>query len=127
MSIETASPAPLSAALALAPGASRMRKALLWQCRKHPSIGFRCGQEWLAIAMLRTRSCGRLELALMIGRAAIPHMRALVRQAHLTLSALCQHHCVFAVIHPANVAGQRMAALIGMKPVRGTGRHWMRV
>jgi hypothetical protein len=126
MSVVVVSPAPMSAALNLAPMAARYRKAVLWQVRNYQSIGFEAAGQWIAVAMMRPRPCGRLELALLICRKAMPHMRALVRQAQLTLALLAQNYVVFAIIDTANRAGQRMAAMIGMTPVRGTGKRWMR-
>lgn len=118
------SPAPYDAILQLALPAARMRKAMLWQVRKHDSLAVYCEDAPLAVAMFRQRPFNRIELAVAISRRAAPHMRGLVRIAHLTLARLCDHATVFAIIDPGNEAGLRMAKLIGLSRRYSAARHW---
>ena len=119
-----AHPAPLSAILEIAPPREFQRKQVLWQVRLHRSLAIYRDNEVLAVAMFREKSCRRLELALCISPKAKPHMLALCRFAHLTLSQFAHDRLVFATIRAENRAGQRMARLAGFRPSK-VRNHWI--
>jgi hypothetical protein len=118
-------PAPRSAVLEVLPGWSHQRKAILFQARTFESTAICLGDTCHAVAMMRARSCGRVEFALVIRRSAAVHMRALIRIAQLTLSRIAQDHLVFARVHPANHQGQRMARLTGFVKHRAGPEIWI--
>lgn len=95
------------------------------QGRTFPTTAIYRGDQVLAVAFFRVQSCKRLEFALAIHRDAKPHMRALVRLAHLTLSRLAETHLVFANVDPRNSAGRRMAQLTGFDPSRAGPKIWI--
>lgn len=118
-------PAPRSAVLEVLPGWSHRRKAILFQARTFDSTAIYLGDTCLAVAMMRQRSCLRIEFALAIRREASAHMRPLIRIAQLTLGAIAQDHLVFARVHPANQQGQRMARLTGFVKSRAGVEIWI--
>jgi len=118
-------PAPRSAVLEVLPGWSHQRKAILFQARTFESTAIYLGETCHAVAMMRTRSCNRLEFALIIRRSAAVHMRPLIKIAQLTLSRIAQDHLVFARVHPANHQGQRMARLTGFVKHKAGPEIWI--
>jgi hypothetical protein len=118
-------PAPRSAVLEVLPGWSHQRKAILFQARTFESTAIYLDETCKAVAMMRGRSCGRVEFALVIRRSASAHMRALIRIAQLTLSRIAQDHLVFARVHPANLQGQRMARLTGFVKHKAGPEIWI--
>lgn len=72
----------------------------------------------MALVMFGRHGWRRIEMALVIAPAAHRHMRRLVAMAQLTLGAMAETHLIIASIHPANRAGQRMAAMVGFRPSR---------
>jgi len=118
------SPAPRSAVLEVLPGWSHQRKAILFQARTFETTAIYMGDRCMAVAMMRSRSCGRVEFALVIPRSAGVHMRTLIRIAQLTLSRIAQDHLVFARVHPANHQGQRMARLTGFVKSKAGPEIW---
>lgn len=115
------SPAPATAALALAGPWPRMRRLVLAQVRSHQSAAIYRGSELLALAMFAPFDGKRLEIALAIEPVAARHMRRLVRLAHLTLTTIAQSQSIVAVVRPGNLAGERMARASGFRAVRQTG------
>lgn len=93
------------------------RRVLQLQRRKCQTIAYYgASGELLAIAMMYPWRARRVELAMSIQRAAVPHMLQLVKTAQLTLSQIADAGIlVFARIHPLNRAGQRMARLCGFR------------
>jgi hypothetical protein len=118
-------PAPRWAVLEVLPGWSHQRKAILFQSRTFESTAICLGETCHAVAMMRARSCGRVEFALVIRRSAAIHMRPLIRIAQLTLSQIAQDRLVFARVHPANDQGQRMARLTGFVKSRAGAEIWI--
>ncbi|TGP93834.1 MULTISPECIES: hypothetical protein [unclassified Mesorhizobium] len=82
------------------------------------TVGIYRGEECLAVAYFGRHGWRRREFALSIAPEAAPHMRKLVRIAQLTLFAMAETHLIVANVHPANLAGQRMAALVGFRAAR---------
>lgn len=82
------------------------------------TVGIYRGQDCLAVAYLGRHGWRRREFALSIAPEAAPHMRKLVRIAQLTLFAMAETHLIVANVQPANLAGQRMAALVGFRAAR---------
>lgn len=118
-------PAPRSAVMEVLPGWSHQRKAILFQARTFDSTAILLGETCHAVAMMRDRSCGRVEFALVIRRSAGQHMRPLIRIAQLTLSRIAQDRLVFARVHPANLQGQRMARLTGFVKSKAGPEIWI--
>ncbi|YBV97537.1 hypothetical protein M1D80_11850 [Phyllobacteriaceae bacterium JZ32] len=118
--VRAVSPAPFAALLEAGGARSYLRRALIAQRLKTESIAFYgSDDELLAIGMLYAWRRRRVELALSIRRAALPHMRQLIRTAHLTLSQMADAGIlVFCRVNPMNRAGQRMAVLVGFRPGR---------
>ncbi|WP_127523658.1 hypothetical protein [Mesorhizobium sp. Z1-4] len=107
------SPAPGSAALAVAGARARERRGVLAQVRTADSLAVYRGSEPLAVVMLARHGWRRTEMAMAIRREAAPHMRRLIRLAQLTLFRLAQDRLIVVSIQPSNLAGQRMAMLSG--------------
>ena len=118
-------PAPASAVLACAGRGVWMRRALILQAAGNQSCALVHRRDGvLAVAMFQERRGRRVHMALSIGRAAIPHMRALVRHAQLTLRAMTETGLtVGATVAADNPQGQRMAALAGFR--RANRTHWI--
>lgn len=78
----------------------------------------------LAVGYLRPGRGRCMHFALAIRRDAAPHMRLLIRFAHLTLDRIAQTGTVVVTeIHPENRQGQRMARLAGFRRWRlGTAK-----
>lgn len=112
------SPAPRSAALACAGAGARVRRLQLKQVRDNDSVAVYRGADVLAVVYFGRHGWRRVEMALAIAPAAVPHMARLVRMAQLTLFAMAETHLIVAVIRPFNRAGQRMAMLVGFQPSR---------
>jgi hypothetical protein len=112
------SPVPPSLALRFGGAGSLRRRAVIYQCRIAQAIAYVTENgEPVALAMLDTRRARRAELAISFMPVARQHMRALIRQAQLTLSAIVQARIlVFARIAPGNERGQHMARLAGFRP-----------
>jgi hypothetical protein len=72
----------------------------------------------IALAMFGRHGWRRVELALSITPDAHRHMRRLVRIAHLTLWAMAETRIIVAHVDPANLAGIRMARLVGFRPAK---------
>ncbi|WP_336071483.1 hypothetical protein [Nitratireductor rhodophyticola] len=108
---------PPSLAMRFGGASSLYRRAMVHQCRIGQAVAFLAGDEPLALAMLDTRRSRRAELAIRFRPAARQHMRALIREAQLTLPAFVQARIlVFARISPRNPRGQRMARIAGFRP-----------
>lgn len=112
------SPAPRVAGLALAGGRARERRGVLAQIRKVDSVAIYRGDEPIAVAMFDRHGWKRVEMALAVAPDAARHMGRLVRMAQLTLFAMAETHLIVVSVHPANEAGQRMAALVGFRRAR---------
>ncbi len=107
-------PAPRWAALEAAGRWPFMRRAMILQRLKCETVAFVDGDELLAIGMLFRLRTRLVEFALAITPAARPHMRRLIRHAHLTLAAIAETGVlVMSRISPSNEAGKRMARLTG--------------
>jgi hypothetical protein len=119
-----ARPATPGDALDFAGGRSLLRKALLWQVRNHPSeVIETAAGEPLALVMLQWHSKARVEVSIHFRPLARQHMAPLVRLAQLTLARLGQDGVMaMASVRDTNAAGQRMARLAGLRPVRLTAR-----
>ncbi|RUW41711.1 hypothetical protein, partial [Mesorhizobium sp. M8A.F.Ca.ET.021.01.1.1] len=109
------SPASRAATLSLAGAGARVRRLVLAQVRSSlvETVGIYRGEQCLAVVYFGRHGWRRREMALSIAPEAAPHMRKLVRIAQLTLFAMAETHLIVANVHPANLAGQRMAALAG--------------
>lgn len=118
-------PARPSAILAVAGAQVHMRRLAMLQGRTFPTTAIYRGDQVLAVAFFRVHSCKRLEFALAIHSAAKPHMRGLIRLAHLTLARLAETYLVFANVHPRNSAGRRMARLTGFDPSKAGPQFWI--
>lgn len=121
------SPAAWPDVLEIAGRSGFFRRALILQRAKCDTIAFHAGGTLLAVAMLYRMRARRVEMALAIAPAAAAHMRALIRQAQLTLAVIAQTGVlVFARIDEANAQGQRMARLTGFRPGRmRDGTIWL--
>ncbi|HHV67279.1 MAG TPA: hypothetical protein GXX48_06505 [Ochrobactrum intermedium] len=118
--IKIVSPAPWHAVIEAGKNRPFLRRALVMQKRTSDTIAYLDrDDQLLAVAMLLARRSRRIEFALALDRAALPHMRTLIRIAHLTLSQMLDAGLVvFCRINPFNKAGQRMARLVGFRPAR---------
>ncbi|WP_295805923.1 hypothetical protein [uncultured Nitratireductor sp.] len=115
--LKRVTPVPPSLAMSFGGASSLYRRAMVHQCRIGQAVAFLAGDEPLALAMLDTRRNRRAELAIRFRPAARQHMRALIREAQLTLPAFVQARIlVFARISPRNLRGQRMARIAGFRP-----------
>jgi hypothetical protein len=112
------SPASRAATLDLAGAGARVRRLMLAQVRYVETVGIYRGDQCMAVVYFGRHGWRRTEMALSISPAAAPHMRKLVRIAQLTLFAMADTRLIVANVHPANRAGQRMAALVGFRAAR---------
>lgn len=117
--IEIMTPAPRVCVMELAThGRTRMR-AMLWQHRLCETQAYLHQGKLLAIAYWWSHGRRRAELCLQFSPNAVPHMRALVRIAHLTLQELAENGVlVFARVAPGNLRGRKLARLAGFCPSR---------
>lgn len=128
MSAVTAiAPAPWPAMLEMGGRSGFMRRAFILQRAKCDTIAYFAGGELLAVAMFFPVRRRLVELALAFAPAAARHMRALVRQAHLTLSRIAQTGVlVFARVEVGYARGARLAGLSGFSPGRLRDRQiWL--
>lgn len=115
--LKRVSPVPPSVALLFGKASGYFRRGTLHQCRIGKAVAFFAGETPVALAMFDTRRARRAELAIGFMPAARHHMRALIREAQLTLPAIRQSRIVlFARIAPVNKRGRRMARLAGFEP-----------
>ncbi|WCA60342.1 hypothetical protein G6M16_007465 [Agrobacterium tumefaciens] len=113
--VTVTSPAAWLDCLACAGGRALARKAAIWQRSSGESVSLHAGDELLAIAYLVPDLDGRWEFCLSLRPPARPHMRELVRIAHLTLAALAQNRTVITHVTENNRSGVRMARLVGFR------------
>ncbi|CDX54559.1 hypothetical protein MPL1032_190149 [Mesorhizobium plurifarium] len=118
------SPASRAATLGLAGAGARVRRLVLAQVRNVETVGVYLGDECMAVVYFGRHGWRRTEFAMSISPAAAPHMRKLVRIAQLTLFAMADTRLIVANVHPANRAGQRMAALVGFRAARLKQPGW---
>ncbi len=114
--LRAVSPAPLWAALEVAPPSRRGRGCVLMQTARFDSIAYFDGDELAAVAMLipLPERPGVVELCIGFAPPARRCMRALIRAAHSTLPMIADTGVVVtAVVSPRNPAGLRMARLAG--------------
>jgi hypothetical protein len=91
---------------------------VLRQVRDVDSAAVYLGDQPMAAVFFGRHGWRRIEMALAIAPEARAHMKRLVRMAQLTLLPMADASLVVANVHPANRAGQRMAALVGFRPAR---------
>jgi len=81
------------------------------------TVAFHAGNELICISYLYPFPDQRFEFCLAISPSARPHMRQLVRFAHLTLDRLIQTGAIItARVRSGNRSGARMARLVGFVP-----------
>ncbi|MGR6465437.1 hypothetical protein [Rhizobium sp. PAMB 3182] len=112
-------PASYTACLTCAGAGALARKAAIWMRQKGDTAAFLDGEAAVAVGYLVPVKAGEREFCLAILKAARPHMRELVRIAHLTLSAVAQNDRVICRISEGNRTGERMARLVGFQPEGG--------
>jgi hypothetical protein len=116
-------PAPRTAALALAGPRARERRGVLAQLRNDDSAAVYRDGEPVALVMFRNRF-GSIQMALCLSPDAVPHLRRLVRLAQLTLDRLAHDRPVVARVRPGHRPGERMAAMVGFRRVRAGQAGW---
>jgi hypothetical protein len=103
-----------------------IRQAQILMRLKSDTLAIRDGDALLAVAYLWPHSDSERELCLALRPAARPHLVALCRFAHLTLSRLAHAGItVSARVSPGHRAGERMARLVGMSPDPSSSGLWM--
>lgn len=107
------SPAPRTAALDLAGAGARVRRIVLQQVRNFETVAIYRGDDCMAVVYFCRHGWRRTEMAMSIAPAAAKHMGRLVRMAQLTLFAMAETRLIVARIGRSNLAGQRMAMLVG--------------
>ncbi|TPN57163.1 hypothetical protein [Mesorhizobium sp. B1-1-7] len=114
------SPASRAATLSLAGAGARVRRMVLAQVRSEAveTVGIYRGDDCMAVVYFGRHGWRRREMALSVAPEAARHMGRLVRIAQLTLFAMAETHLIVATVHPANLAGQRMAVLVGFRAAR---------
>lgn len=117
MSWRLVSPAPRSAVLDLAPAPARVRRLLLAQSRIAETVVVYRDDEPIAAMMFSNRRRGRTEVAFVSRPEAASHIGRLARMAQLTLLQMAETRVVFARVSPANRAGQRLASIVGFRPL----------
>jgi hypothetical protein len=119
------SPAPWTDCLACAGGPALARKAAIWMRGRGDSCALFAGAELLAVAYLVPIDDGQLEFCLAVLPVARPHMLALCRFAHSTLTAAHENGAVVVCrVVEGNRAGERMARLTGFHRVSDTFWHF---
>jgi hypothetical protein len=122
IAVET--PAPLAPTLQLIFGdnraPSRHHRAAVLQCSQHESHGFRVNQQLICAfgfwPLGQDNGRHYVEMWVAIGKAAVPHLKPLIRFARLALVRLGQDQAVTvrALVRRGHAPGQRLARLTGL-------------
>lgn len=118
--LSVVSPAPWTDCLTCAGAPALARKAAIWMRSNGQSVSIAADDQVVAVAYLVPDARGRREFCLAILPAAQPHMHALCRLAHSTLTGLTEDGSVVVChVSARNRSGARMARLCGFRPVDG--------
>lgn len=101
------------------------RQAHILMRSRGESVAFFVGNKLLAVAYLWPHSDGSREFCLSVMPAAADDMLQLCRFAHLTFAQMLDAEAnVMTFVRPGHRPGERMARLVGFKPVEGELGRW---
>lgn len=114
-------------ALEFAGSRTMLRRLLPMQARRFPSLLVSHDGQAVAFVTFASHPRRRVEFTMLVKPPAEQMMLGLVRLAHLTLCQLAQDGTRFyAHVRPTNLAGRRMARLVGFRPLRfRDGSIWL--